>query len=522
MFTGLDYAVLVIYLLGVAALGIKAAGRQTSTTDYFLGSRQLPWWAVCFSVVATETSTLTVIGIPAVASSGSFTFFQLTFGYLLGRILVSFIFLPQYFRGNLTTAYAFLGRRYGDGMRAAASVTFLVTRLLADGVRLFATAIPLKVIAQMAGFTVSYFEIIVVIGVVTMVYTFIGGIKAVVWMDVVQMFLYVGGAVAAIFILLGQVPGDWWLAASEAGKTKIFDFGWGKGLNYMLTSPYAFPTAVFGGAIFSMASHGTDQLIVQRLLACRGLSDSRKALIGSAVVVMMQFAIFLLVGLLLWSFYGGVPPSELGLSRTDEIFPMFIIKGMPPGVSGLLLAGILAAAMSTLSSSLNALASSTMMDLYERFFRRSLPTDRALRLSRWMTLFWGIVFIVFANLFRDQQNPVVELGLAIASFTYGGLLGVFLLGLINRRTEQKDAMIGFFVSIASMVLIIFGVWHSPADGWLFELNPTDEYIAAAQLRSIGWPWYTLIGTVITLVIGSLSALVGGSLNTLRHTLGGGA
>lgn len=509
MLTGLDYAVLIIYLVGVAALGVKAAGRQTSTADYFLGSRRLPWWAVCFSVVATETSTLTVIGIPAVAYAGSFTFFQLTFGYLLGRIIVSFVFLPHYFRGDLTTAYAFLGQRYGDGMRAAASVTFLVTRLLADGVRLFATAIPLKVIAQMAGLSVSYFEIIVVIGLVTMVYTFIGGIKAVVWMDVVQMFLYVGGAVAAIFILLGDVPGDWWAAATAAGKTKIFDFGWGKGLDYMLTSPYAFPTAVFGGAIFSMASHGTDQLIVQRLLACRDLRDSRKALIGSAVVVMMQFAIFLLVGLLLWSFYGGVPPSELGLARGDEIFPRFIIQGMPSGVSGLLLAGIIAAAMSTLSSSLNALASSTMMDLYERFFRQSLPVDKALRISRWMTLFWGLVFIGFANLFRDQQNPVVELGLAIASFTYGGLLGVFLLGLVNRRTRQADALIAFFVSIAAMIFIIFGVWHSPSDGWIFALNPTDDYVAAAQLRSIGWPWYTLIGTVITLAVGSLTAL--------RHT-----
>ncbi|MEX1054629.1 MAG: sodium:solute symporter, partial [Rhodothermales bacterium] len=227
MLTYLDYAVILIYFAGVAAFGIKAGGRQLSTSDYFLGSRNLPWWAVCFSVVATETSTLTVIGIPAVAYGGSLTFLQLTFGYIIGRILVSIIFLPQYFRGELSTAYQFLGNRYGDLMRGAASITFLVTRLLADGVRLFATAIPLKVISDSAGLDLSYFAIIAVIGVVTIIYTFIGGIKAVIWMDVVQMLVYVGGAVGAMFVLLGRVPDGWWMDAVTAGKTRLVDFGVG-------------------------------------------------------------------------------------------------------------------------------------------------------------------------------------------------------------------------------------------------------------------------------------------------------
>ncbi|GIV60930.1 MAG: sodium:solute symporter [Rhodothermaceae bacterium] len=511
MLTGLDYAVIAIYLLGVAALGIKAGGRQQSTTDYFLGSRNLPWWAVCFSVVATETSTLTVIGIPAVAYGGTLTFFQLTFGYLLGRLLVSLYFLPRYYEGKLSTAYAFLGQRYGDGMRAAASVTFLVTRLLADGVRLFATAIPIRVIAAMAGVSLSYFEIILVIGLVTIVYTYIGGIKAVVWMDVVQMLIYVGGAVGAVFVLWQDVPQTWWATATAAGKTTLFEWGFDQGLAHVLTSPYAAVTAIVGGAILSMASHGTDQLIVQRLLACRNLADSRKALLGSAFVVMFQFGLFLLVGLLLWAYYGGASLEALGLTRGDEVFPKFIIEGMPPGVSGLMLAGILAAAMSTLSSSLNALASSTMMDLYERFSGRTLPAGRALRLARWTTLFWGLVFIGFANLFEDQQNPVVELGLAIASFTYGGLLGVFLLGLVNRRTRQADALIAFTLTIITMIFVIFGVWYHPVEGWVFIFNPDEARIAEAGLRAIGWPWYTCIGAALTLLVGSLTAL--------RHTQG---
>ena len=506
MLTGLDYAVILIYLAGVAAFGIKAGGKQTSTTDYFLGGRDMPWWAVCFSVVATETSTLTVIGIPAVAYGGALTFLQLTFGYMIGRVIVSALFLPRYYRGNLSTAYAFLGERYGDGMRGTASLTFLVTRLLADGVRLFATAIPLKVIADSAGVEMSYFQIIALIGVVTIIYTYIGGIKAVVWMDVVQMLVYIGGAIGAVVVLLGRVPDGWWAEAVAAGKTNTVDLGLGQSLSMWLTQPYTFLTAVVGGAIFTMASHGTDQLIVQRLLTCRNLRDSQKALIGSGIIVFVQFALFLSVGLLLWSRYGGASVAELGLTRGDEIFPKFIIEGLPPGVSGLLLAGIIAAAMSTLSSSLNSLASSSMLDLYERIRGRVIEGSRALTVSRLLTLVWGVVFIFFANLFQDQENPVVELGLAIASFTYGGLLGVFLLGLVARRTNQTDAIFSFLLTISFMVWVIFSVWYGPEVGWIIDLSPSEAAITEFDLRPIAWPWYTVIGSAFTLVIGSLVAL----------------
>ncbi len=507
MLTTLDYVILGAYLVGVAVFGILAGGKQKSTTDYFLGSSELPWWAVCFSVVATETSTLTVIGIPAVAYGGTLTFLQITLGYVLGRILVSLYFLPRYYAGKLSTAYAFLRTRYGRGMQATASITFLVTRLLADGVRLFATAIPLKVIADSAGLSLSYFEIILVIGLVTAAYTLVGGIKAVVWMDVVQMLLYIGGALFAIGSLLAAVPDNWWQTAAAAGKTDLFDFGLGQSVSAWITQPYTFVTAVVGGAIFSMASHGTDQLIVQRLLACRTQTDSQKALIGSGFIVMLQFALFLLVGLLLWSYYGGASLEALGLQRSDEVFPKYIIEGLPPGISGLLLAGIVAAAMSSLSSSLNALASSSVNDLYEQVLGTPMNPDRGLLVSRGLTLFWGVVFIGFASLFQDNENPVVELGLSIASFTYGGLLGVFLLGLWHRGTRQRDAVVSFLFTIAFMVLVIFGVWYSPEGGWTFVFNPSDAVIAAEGLRPVGWPWYTVIGAAVNLGVGSgLAAL----------------
>ncbi len=480
MLTGLDYAVLVAYLVAVLGFGLWAGGRQRTTADYFLGGRDLPWWAVLFSIVATETSTLTVIGVPAVAYGGSLVFVQLTVGYLIGRVVVALVLLPRYFEGGLSTAYAFLGERFGDGMRAAAALTFLVTRLLADGVRLFATAIPLKVIAAGAGLEVSYAAIIVAVALVTMAYTFVGGIKAVVWMDVVQLGVYVGGALVAVGLLLGEVPGDWWATASAAGKTQVLDLGLGLPLAEWIATPYTLVVAVVGGAFFSMASHGADQLVVQRLLACRSLKDGQRALIGSGVVVVGQFALFLLVGLLLWSYYGGADLAALGLSRGDEVFPKFIVEAMPPGLAGLLLAGIVAAAMSTLSSSLSALASSTVFDLRERLGRTPLGEAAALRLSRWTTLGWGVALAGFAMLFRSLTNPVVELGLGIASFTYGGLLGAFLLGLAA-RARQRDALVAYAVTLVALG-------------------------AAVGAGTLAWPLYTAAGAGLTVGLGTLLSL----------------
>ncbi|MEZ4698703.1 MAG: sodium:solute symporter [Rhodothermales bacterium] len=503
MLTLLDYAVIAIYIVAVLGIGAWIGGRQTSRTDYFLGSRSLPWWAVCFSIVATETSTLTVIGVPAVAYAGAMTFLQLTLGYLIGRIAVSIVLLPRYVDGEFVTAYAFLGQRFGWRTQVLASITFLCTRLLADGVRLFATAIPIKLIAVQSGVEVSYLTIIAAIGVFTIIYTMIGGIKAVIWIDVIQMGVYVGGSILALLVLLDKAPAGWFQMASEAGKLKMLNFEAGRPLVEWITQPYAFFTAVVGGAIFTMASHGSDQLIVQRLLVCRNLADSRKALIGSGLVVMVQFALFLFVGVLIWVYYGGASVQELGLARADEVFPKFIIEGLPAGVSGLILAGIVAAAMSTLSSSLNALASSTMMDLYERFSGKALENQRALRVARMFTLIWGVIFVGFASLFEDQTSPVVELGLAIATFTYGGMLGLFALGLLQRRAVERDAIAAFVVTIALMVVIITGVRYDPATGWLIRWFSDAP---AGNLVGIAWPWFTAIGAAMMLVFGSLRPL----------------
>lgn len=498
-FTTLDYIVVVVYLVSVAIFGILSAGRQRSARDYFLGGRDMPWWAVLLSVVATETSTLTFISIPAVAYGGNLTFLQLTFGYILGRMVVAIWFLPAYFKGELSTAYEFLNRRFGSGMRSAASYTFIVTRVLADGVRLFATAIPLAIILRLAGAFSEWTDIriyalaIVIIAFITLIYTFLGGIKAVIWMDVVQMAVYLGGALFATVLILSRMQvgfGEAFVLLRGAGKLTLFNWGLGMEWRAFLSDPYVFWIAVFGGAVFSVASHGTDQLIVQRLLSTRTLRDGRKAMIWSGFAASAQFGFFLIIGLLLYLFYEGMSPAQLQLQTTDEIFAKFIVEEIPPGVAGLIIAALFAAAMSTLSSSLNALASTTTLDLLKPRFGKSWTEAQELRASRVTTIFWGAILVGSALLFTwlqltgGERPAIVELGLGIASYTYGGLLGVFLLGLIFPMPDKTDAMIGFFTGLTALLFMVEG--------------PVQNILPGEGL-AVAWPLYTLAGATIVIL-----------------------
>lgn len=468
-FTPLDVVVLLVYLLGVTAWGAWLGRGQKGGTDYFLGSRSLPWFAVMLSVVATETSTLTFLSVPGVSYAGSLVFLQLTLGYLTGRILVSLLLLPPYYAGSLTTAYQLLERRFGLGARRFTSAIFMVTRLLADSVRLFATAIPLALITGW-----PYPASIAVIGVLTVVYTYFGGIKAVVWVDAVQMGLYLVGALAAIGALQLLVPGGWTevlSSAAAAGKLQVVDF------SLDLTVTYTIWAGVFGGAVFTMASHGTDQLIVQRLLTCTDQRSAQKALVGSGVVVILQFLLFLMVGLGLWAFYGGRT-----FDSTDEIFALFIVEELPPGLTGLLIAGVFAAAMSSLSSSMNSLASATAYDYWAPLAGAQDDEERILRAGRVFTLVWAALLVAGAILFipLSQRTSAVEMALGIAALVYGGLLGAFALGVFTKRPGQRAAIVGVAVGIGTVTLM------------------RDQ---------MAWPWYVLVGSTVTLAVGSLAGLV---------------
>lgn len=468
-FTLLDLGVLLAYLGGVTAWGAWLGRGQKGGTDYFLGSRSLPWLAVMLSVVATETSTLTFLSVPGVAYTGSLVFLQLTFGYLLGRIAVSVLLLPAYYAGALTTAYQLLERRFGLGVRRFTSAIFMLTRLLADSVRLFATAIPLAIITGW-----PYPVSIAVIGILSLVYTYLGGIKAVVWIDAVQMGLYLLGALAAVVAIQGLVPGGWpsvFERAADAGKLDVIDLSFDLGITYTLWA------GIFGGAVFTMASHGTDQLIVQRLLTCRDLRASQKALVGSGVVVIAQFALFLMVGLGLWAFYEGRT-----FATSDEIFARFIVEELPPGVTGLLIAGVFAAAMSSLSSSINSLASATAYDYWAPFVGARDDEARILRAGKAFTLVWAVLLIAGAILFipLSQGTAAVEVALGIASLVYGGLLGAFMLGVFTKRPGQGAAICGIATGIGVVTLL------------------RDQ---------MAWPWYVLVGATITFVVGSAIGLV---------------
>ena len=506
-FSLVDYIVIVVYLGGVAFLGIRIAGQQSSTDDYFMGGHDIPWWAVLFSVVATETSTLTFISVPAVAYGGNLTFLQITLGYILGRFFVSKLFLPAYVEGNLTTAYQFLKQRFGSIMRNAASTTFMITRLLADGVRLFATAIPLAIILRLGGAFTGWndFEVyllaIAVISVITLIYTLIGGIKAVVWMDVMQMGVYVGGAIFAGVIMITDLPNGFSGAmtmAAEADKLQVFRWGFDMSFAEFIAEPYTFFTALIGGAVFSVASHGTDQLIVQRLLTTRNITDSQKALIWSGVVVALQFALFLGIGLLLYAFYDAQAAQQLGLATNDEIFAKFIVEELPVGFSGLIVASLFAAAMSSLSSSLNSLASSTTLDLYKPYFGKENTKAKDLRVSRIITIIWAVIltgsafFFAYLQLQAGERPAVVELGLGIASYTYGGLLGAFLLGRLFNKPDKTDALIGFFSGLIALLFMVKGPVQS---------------ILPGEGLAIAWPLYTVVGSIIVVLVGLLSQKV---------------
>lgn len=470
----IDYIIIGGYLIGIAAFGIISGGKQKSLKDYFLGSTVVPWWAVCFSIVAAETSTLTFISIPGLAYLTNLNFLQVTIGYLLGRIIVAFVFLPAYYKGELKTAYTFLDQRFGGKTRSFASIIFLFTRLAADGVRLFATAIPLKLMID-----IGYPEAIAIMALVALIYTYTGGVKGVIWVDVIQMFTYLGGAVLAGIYLLNLIPGGWGTvvsSASASGKFSILNLGFEKGFSGFFSQPYTLIGGLIGGAFLSMASHGTDQLVVQRLLATKNLKDGQKAVIGSGVIVIFQFVIFLLVGVMLYAYYGVLDV------KSDTIFPKFIIEVLPHGVIGFIIAGLLAAALSTLGGSISSLSSSTMIDLYIPFFGKGKSEKEQLHISRLFTVMWTVLLVCAALFFMNTSQAVVELALSIASFTYGGLLGTFLLGLFVKNAKQEDALAGFVAGIFIMIAVI-------------------------SLKLVAWTWFTLIGVSATLLIGGLLSLL---------------
>ncbi len=484
-----DLALVAAYLVAITLFGLqfsKRAGQQDkSLKGYFLASNTIPWWAIALSIVSAETSTLTIVSIPGVAFGGDFGFLQVVLGYMVGRVVVALLFLPRYFRGEMLTAYQLIDQRFGHTLHKVTAGLFLITRAAAEGVRVFAISIVVG-IAIGTGDTLS----IAIISALTLLYTFEGGMAAVIWTDVVQMGLYVAGTVVALFTLGAHVPGGWshiHAVAAPLGKFHMLDFS----LN--LTQNYTFWAGLLGGGFLTMASHGTDQLMVQRMLAARNLRESRLALLSSGVVIFFQFTLFLLIGVGLFVFYGLHPQA---FASSDRIFPSFIVQQMPHGVAGLLVAAILAAAMSNLSAALNSLASTSVVDFYMHFRPAAESGERTL-VSRAATVFWAVVLFAIAvySIQHGGKGHVVETGLSIASVAYGALLGVFLLGTLTRYATQSGAIVGMIAGFATNFSL-----------WLPTITPI-RHIGGIAIPHVAFTWYVLIGSAVTFIVGSLASLV---------------
>jgi SSS family transporter len=483
----LDLLVIVVYMAGTLGVGWAFSRKQRNIRDYFLSDRNTPWWALMGSIVATETSTVTFISVPAFAfaanakgEGGNFTFLQLVCGYLIGRLVIVALFIPLYFKGELFTVYQVLDQRFSGRVKRTAASLFLVTRSIADGIRLFATALVVVALMGWTGWQWGDPAAILIAGVVTIAYTYVGGMAAVIWTDVLQLVVYLVGAVVAALVLLGKIPGGWGevvAVGNEFHKFQLFDFTAGMGRSY------TFWAGVIGGAFLTTATHGTDQLMVQRYLCSKNARQATAALLVSGAFIFAQFVLFLLIGVMLFVFYHHTQtlPAEVA-ARADRLFPYFIVNELPHGLIGLVIAAIFAAAMSTLSSSLNSLAASSVTDFYKPLLAPARTDAHYLKVSRWATALWGVVQIIVALIAIRMEKRVVDAVLAVASFTNGPILGLFFLGVLTKRVGPRGALAGVLTGIAVMLVV-----------WL-------------RLQ-VSWQWYVLLGSTVTFIAGCLASLL---------------
>jgi len=491
----IDLIIIFGYLIGVTLFGVWFSSKQETTEDYFVGDRNVPWWAIAASIVATETSTITFISVPGIAfaRNGNFQFLQLVFGYMLGRVVISLLFIPMYFRGELQTVYQLLGERFGTKVKMLASALFVVMRNIADGIRLLLTAIVLSAVyvafQPNADVNMVIIGSIILLGVVMIIFTYYGGMEAVIWVEVIQLGIYIGGAIAAAVVILNQIEGGMphvLEIGQQFDKFDLFDF------TFDMTKTFTFWSGLIGGCFLTMSTHGTDQYLVQRYLCTDKSSRASLALLSSGAVVLGQFIGFLFIGVLLFAFYtpfnaaeyanagvaGSGVPATFPFSGGDQVFPDFITKYMPSGLSGLVVAAIFAAA---LSSSLNSIAATFVNDLYKPF-RQNLADKHYLKVSHWLTLFFGIVQIVVALAVMKQNRSALDQALSIASLINGPILGVFLTGAFLKRVSQTPALVGMAASITLMLFIRF---YTP----------------------IAWTWYVLIGSLTTFIVAWLASLI---------------
>ena len=489
-----DWFVILLYLGGIIGLGVWFGKDQRNTRDYFLGSRNIPWWGIGVSIVAAETSALTIIGVPAIAYGSNILFIQMIVGYVIARIILAVVMVPHYMKGEIYSPYQLLEQHLGRGPRRLAGGFFLFLETMAAGVRVYVACIPIRLllgeaVCSFGGLVDPILGAILLFVGLSLLYTYIGGVKAVIWTDAVQFGLFLAGGVFALFYIPTLIDGGWGAVMAQAGAAG--KLAW-LNTTFTFSAPFNIWMGVIGGTVMVLSTHGAEQLIVQRVLACRDVADGRKALALSAVLIFPLFLIFLLVGVMLWAFYQGhpfqipLPEARPGIKSNDFIFPIFMMTEVPHILKGFLIVAILSAAMSSISSAITSLASVSTMDFVKQIVK-GRDEEYFLRFSKISTVFWAAVLVGTAWLTREVTF-VLNAAFSLRGLTAGALLGSLIIALFWKRLGARATMAGMTASLVVMNLIY----------WPANVAVTKDWWLRTFGAEVFWPWFTLIGTLVTL------------------------
>jgi len=516
----IDSAVLLLYFVLIISIGLYMGRKEENLADFALGGRRIPWWAVLASIIAAETSAGTFFGTPGEGFAlRNYTYVQLALGTILARILVSYIFIKPYYDYKVYSIYEYLTARFGVPTKNAASAVFMITRLLASGARLYVAAIALALAYQMisgsrpgqAEMLLIYIGSTIAIVILTAIYTTLGGIKAVIWTDFIQASIMMGSALIALGLLYSAIPGGWHEIAQRHGGFGVSDFltmgldpaktGWEK-IKGMFETEYTIFAGLIGSTFITMATHGTDQDMVQRMLTAPDIRRSRRSLIMSGLADIPIVLTFLSIGLLLWTYYQAHPDPTLP-ETPNETFCHFILYEMPVGLRGLLIAGIFATAMGSLSTALNALATSFTRDWYETYVNPRSTTEQSLRAVRWATVWFAILMIVVASttsylVIVHPNVRIIPIVLGIFGYTYGSLLGVFLCGIFTKRRGNDVGNIIAMIIGFIVVAILSGLPNG-----LASIFGTQLYSQPTWLPVLEFPWWICFGTIVTFSVATL-------------------
>jgi SSS family solute:Na+ symporter len=499
-FNAADWIVIAAYLLGIIGLGVWFGKDQRNTRDYFLGSKNIPWWGIGLSIVAAETSALTIISVPAMAYGTDLSFIQIVIGYVIARLILAVVMVPHYLKGEIYSPYQLLENSFGAPARKLAGGFFLLSETLAAGVRVYVASIPVKLMLgeKLLGIGTGdpILGAILLFVLLSLIYTYIGGVKAVIWTDAVQFGLFMAGGLFTLFYIPTLMGGSLSSALEQAragGKLNWFH------PEFSLTMPFNIWMGLIGATFVTLSSHGAEQLIVQRVLACKNVEDGRKALVLSSIVILPLFLIFLVVGALLWAYYQTHPfaitipevRANSGIKQNDYIYPIFMVTAVPHVLKGFLIVAILSAAMSSVSSALTSLASVSTMDFLKGITRGAWSDEAYLRFSKNSTVLWAGALIIVASLSRGFPY-VLNAAFGLRGLTSGALLGGLALVLFWKRGSAVPVFAGMLGSLAAMSIITQVEWNT-----------------SLLQGKIAWPWFTLIGTAIMLgIANAVRAIMG--------------